>query len=96
LELANTSSITSAARHVHAKKRTTVIVFQAFRYELDPNNAQRSALASHAGAARYAWNWGLARVKEALDARRAVSPQDLGGRETPVEREALAPPATAV
>jgi len=48
-----------------------VIVFQAFRYELDPNNAQRSALASHAGAARYAWNWGLARVKEALDARRA-------------------------
>jgi len=48
-----------------------VIVLQAFRYELDPNNAQRSALASHAGAARYAWNWGLARVKEALDVRRA-------------------------
>jgi putative transposase len=50
-----------------------VIVLQAFRYELDPNNAQRSALASHAGAARYAWNWGLVRVKEALEARRAES-----------------------
>jgi putative transposase len=52
-------------------ERTTVIVAQAFRYELDPNNAQRSALASHAGAARYAWNWGLARIKESLDVRRA-------------------------
>jgi putative transposase len=52
-------------------ERTIVIVLQAFRYELDPNNTQRWALASHAGAARYAWNWGLARVKEALDVRQA-------------------------
>jgi putative transposase len=57
----------------YVKKRATVIVLQAFRYELDPNNAERSALASHAGAARYAWNWGLVRVKEALDARQAES-----------------------
>jgi putative transposase len=42
---------------------------QAFRFELDPNNRQRSALTSHAGAARFAWNWGLERVKAVIDAR---------------------------
>lgn len=42
---------------------------QAFRYELDPTNRQRGDLASHAGAARFAWNWGLSRVKTALVAR---------------------------
>jgi IS605 OrfB family transposase len=44
---------------------------QAYRYALAPNNAQRSALASHAGAARFAFNWGLALVKARLDARMA-------------------------
>jgi putative transposase len=34
---------------------------QAFRYELDPNDAQRTAFAKHAGAARFAYNWALAR-----------------------------------
>lgn len=48
-----------------------VIIYQAFRYELDPTNIQRGRLASHAGAARYAWNWGLNRVKLALEARAA-------------------------
>ena len=42
---------------------------QAFRFALAPNNAQRSALASHAGAARFVFNWGLALVKARLDAR---------------------------
>jgi putative transposase len=37
-----------------------VIVRQAFRYELAPTLVQRQALARHAGAARWAWNWGLA------------------------------------
>jgi putative transposase len=69
LEPTNTSSAARASWS--CQEGTTVLVLQAFRYELDPNNAQRSALASHAGAARYAWNWGLARVKEALDARAA-------------------------
>jgi putative transposase len=45
-------------------------VHQAFRYALVPNNAQRSALASHAGAARFAFNWGLALVKARVEARR--------------------------
>ena len=38
---------------------------QAYRYELKPNNKQRTLLAKHAGAARFAYNWGLARrIKE--------------------------------
>jgi putative transposase len=48
-----------------------MIIHQAFRYELDPTNIQRGRLTSHAGAARYAWNWGLDQVKKALDARAA-------------------------
>lgn len=48
-----------------------MIIYQAFRYELDPTNVQRGRLASHAGASRYAWNWALERVKEALEARAA-------------------------
>jgi putative transposase len=46
-------------------------VTQAYRFALDPNNAQRAALARHAGAARFAFNWGLARVKAALAQREA-------------------------
>ncbi|HYY77769.1 MAG TPA: RNA-guided endonuclease TnpB family protein [Actinomycetes bacterium] len=36
-----------------------MLVHQAYRYELAPTAAQQAALASHAGAARWAWNWGL-------------------------------------
>jgi len=46
--------------------------FQAFRFELDPNDKCRSALASHAGAARFACNWGVALVSNHLSARRAL------------------------
>jgi putative transposase len=46
-----------------------VAVYQAFRFELDPNNETCSALASHAGAARFAFNVMLAYVCWALDAR---------------------------
>ncbi len=42
-------------------------VKQAFRFELDPNQKTRMALAKHIGAARFAYNWGLARLKEALE-----------------------------
>lgn len=37
---------------------------RAYKTELDPNNIQRTALLKHAGAARFAYNWGLARRKE--------------------------------
>lgn len=43
-------------------------VIQAYRFALDPSRAQERALRSHAGAARFAWNWGLARCKERYDA----------------------------
>ena len=37
---------------------------RAYKVELDPNNVQRTALLKHAGAARFAFNWGLARRKQ--------------------------------
>jgi putative transposase len=44
-------------------------VHQAFRFEVDPNDETRSALASHVGGARFAFNTMLAYVRWALDAR---------------------------
>ncbi len=38
-----------------------MLIQQAYRYELKPNNKQRPLLAKHAGTARFAYNWGLAR-----------------------------------
>lgn len=43
----------------------------ACRFALDPTPAQERALRSHAGAARVAFNWGLARVKANLAQREA-------------------------
>ena len=43
----------------------------AYRFALDPTPAQERALRSHAGAARVAFNWGLARVKAVMDQRAA-------------------------
>src|ERR1035441_3839693 len=45
-----------------------VKVVQAYRFALDPSPAQERALRSHAGAARFAWNWGLARCQERYEA----------------------------
>jgi putative transposase len=36
-----------------------MVILRAYRYELDPNNRQRTALLRHAGAARFVFNWGL-------------------------------------
>jgi putative transposase len=47
---------------------TTVI--QAYRFALDPTPQQRRTLASHCGAARFAYNWGLELVKARLQQRR--------------------------
>ena len=43
-----------------------MIVLRAFKTELDLNNTQKTACMRHAGAARFAYNWGLARKKEAF------------------------------
>jgi putative transposase len=45
-------------------------VIQAYKFALDPTPRQRRALASHCGAARFAYNWGLELVKSRLDQRR--------------------------
>ncbi|MCL6521906.1 MAG: IS607 family element transposase accessory protein TnpB [Firmicutes bacterium] len=45
-------------------------VLQAYRFALDPSPRAARALASHAGARRFVFNWGLALVKERLEARR--------------------------
>jgi putative transposase len=37
-----------------------MIINLAYRYEMKPNGIQRMLLAKHAGAARFAYNWGLA------------------------------------
>jgi putative transposase len=47
------------------------MVTQAYRYALDPTPRQLRALASHCGAARYAYNWGLELVQERLEQQRA-------------------------
>jgi putative transposase len=46
-------------------------VMQAYRFALDPTPRQRRALASHCGAARVAYNWGLDLVTTRLAQRRA-------------------------
>lgn len=51
--------------------------YQAFRFALDPTADQRRALASHCGAARFAFNWGLDLVKERLEARRQDVEQEV-------------------
>jgi putative transposase len=38
---------------------TPMLVNKAYRYELDPNNSQRSSFKQHAGVARFVYNGGL-------------------------------------
>lgn len=41
-----------------------MLIKRAYKTELKPNNVQRTALLKHAGAARFAYNWGLTRKRE--------------------------------
>lgn len=41
-------------------------ILRAFKTELDLKNAQKTACARHAGAARFAYNWGLERKQKAF------------------------------
>lgn len=52
---------------------------QAYRFALDANAAQAANLHRHAGAARFAYNWGLARVKAAFAQRDAEQSYGLDG-----------------
>lgn len=51
----------------------------AYRFALAPTPAQERALRSHAGAARVAYNWGLARVKAVMDQRAAEATYGITG-----------------
>jgi putative transposase len=55
----------------------TATVHQAYRFALDPTPRQQGQLASHVGAARFAFNWGLALVKGRLDERAAGDPVEV-------------------
>jgi putative transposase len=46
-------------------------VLQAYQFALDPTPRQQGHLASHTGAARFAYNWGLELVTTRLDQRAA-------------------------
>ncbi len=43
-------------------------MLKAYRFALDPSPAQERMLWSHAGASRFAWNWGLSRCIERYEA----------------------------
>lgn len=45
---------------------------RGFRFELDPNREAVVSLKKHIGAARFAYNWGLARCKEALEQKKRI------------------------
>jgi putative transposase len=53
---------------------------RAFRFALDPTPRQARMFASHAGGARFAYNWGNAQIIAALDARQAE--KDAGAEPT--------------
>ena len=65
-------------------------MMQAFRFELDPNNLTRAAMASHAGAARFSYNWGLALVRCRLAERQRIREASLAQGLSPREADALA------
>ncbi|HEV8469150.1 MAG TPA: RNA-guided endonuclease TnpB family protein [Candidatus Limnocylindria bacterium] len=49
-----------------------MLIYRSFKTELDPTRAQIQLLAKHCGAARFAYNWGLARRISAYRASREV------------------------
>lgn len=51
--------------------KASAAVQEAFRFALDPTPRQERRFLSHAGGARYAYNWGIAQIAAALDAYQA-------------------------
>jgi putative transposase len=72
------SSVRSAREHMFVR------IVQAYRFALAPTPRQQRKLASHTGAARFAYNFALALVKERMDVRAAG-----GGVEVPWTLPAL-------
>lgn len=44
-----------------------MLIQKGYKTELDPNDKQRTLLLKNAGAARYAYNWGLRIKKQAME-----------------------------
>jgi len=57
-----------------------VKAIQAYRFALDLTPAQQRQVLAHAGAARVAHNWALARVKAVMDQRAAEAYVRSAGR----------------
>jgi putative transposase len=55
------------------------MTLQAYRFALDPTPAQDRALRSHCGGARFAFNWGLRRVKANIGQREAEKSYGITG-----------------
>jgi len=54
----------------HPEAAVMATVLQAYQFALDPTPRQQGSLASHAGAAQFAYNWGLELVTIRLDQRK--------------------------
>lgn len=58
-----------------------MVVQKAYKTEINPNNAQKTLLLKHAGAARWAYNWGITQKKLAREnGGKAPSAIDLNRR----------------
>jgi transposase len=55
------------------------VTLLAYRYALNPTPAQERDLRSQAGAARVAFNWGLARVRAVMDQRAGEATYPIAG-----------------
>lgn len=47
-------------------------ILKCFKVELDVNNAQKTLLLQHVGCARFAYNWALAKKKEAFEKKEKI------------------------
>lgn len=61
----------------------------AYKFRLRPTRRQTREMDRFCGAARYAWNWGLAEYERALDETRAGVPDEDGKRATGSVRDIL-------
>src|SRR5882757_729958 len=57
------------------------MTLQGYRFALDPTPAQDRALRSHCGGARFAFNWGLRRVRANLGQREAEKSYGITGED---------------
>mgnify|MGYP003392860714 FL=1 len=47
-------------------------VLKAYKTEIAPNNVQQTKLQQHVGCARFAFNWALAKKKDAFDKKEKI------------------------